>query len=145
MVIISLKAFANDLFLRAFPQAFMFSLKGLLWVISCVGRYHRSPFSPCNRGLGVSDTHFHCVSDNTPTPPPHSWYPSDMVLEKSMNEIVNTWLRCSYLCVCVCCRGLGGGGWRLHCWHFLHESMPVEGSFAMVNLVWVLSVAVFTK
>lgn len=73
LVIISLKAFAKYLFLHAFILKLLCLVlnipEGLLCIVSCLGRYHRSPFSLCNRGLGVSDTHFHCVTDSTPTPP----------------------------------------------------------------------------
>lgn len=55
-------------FLQAFIPKLLCSVlkipEGLL-CISCLGRYHRSPFSLCNGGLGVSHTHtrFHCVTD----------------------------------------------------------------------------------
>lgn len=138
-----------------YSLAYMFSveemqtLKGPLCLISCLGRYHRSPFSSCNRGLGVSDTHFHCVSDNPPKL--IAFWHDIRKVDKSdcehmvvMGVGVGWWSRgdgvlvYSEWCWIHC-------GWRLHCWHFLHESMSVKGSFAMVNLVCVLSVAILTK
>lgn len=92
----------------------------------------------------ASHTHFHCVYDKTYQL--IAFWPD---IRKRPDK--SHWKRV-VVCVCVTC--VSGpiqwkyrihSGWRLHCRHFLHESMPVQGSFAMVNLVCVLREAISTE